>query len=255
MKSNIVRLIWSALFLGLVLISPASAGPLTFFGNDPNVFLTGGSGVFPNALNARAGFLSNLVGVGTESFESFLDGATGPLSLSFPGAGAATLLGSGAIDDDPDLTFGQRAITGSKWWRTSTSNNFSIEFANPVAAFGFFGIDAGETSRLQLTLTSANGSTLNLPVPHPVGFSQNGAVFFYGYIDRDNPWVSVDFTGQGQTEFFGFDDMTIGSVQQVSPVPEPASVGIFAGLGCVLVWRSRRKRKGSPVGCVGTCQS
>ncbi len=240
MKSNRFRIFSYALFLGLLLFSSADAGTMTFFGNDPNAFL-GARGPFPNALNARTDFLSHLIGVGTESFESFADGQTGPLPLSFPGAGLGTLSGGGEIDDDPDLTFGQQAITGSKWWRTSTGNNFTISFANPVAAFGFYAIDAGEISRLQLKLTSANGNAVNVTIPHPLGFGQNGAVFFYGYIDRDNPWVSVSFTSAGAAEFFGFDDMTVGSVQQVATVPEPASIGVFYGLGCVLAWVSRRK--------------
>ena len=47
-----------------------------------------------------------------------------------------------------------------------------------------------------------------------------GSVLFWGLIDTDNPFTSLTFgnTAAG-TDFFGFDDMTIGSVEQVVPTP------------------------------------
>jgi hypothetical protein len=223
----------------------AQAAPITFFGNDQGVFNQAGApiGGFPNAQAARTNFLANLVGVGTEDFESFADGTGAPLAISFPGAGTATLNGSGVVDDDPGT--GQNATSGSKWWRTGAGNNFSITFSDPVAAFGFYGIDVGDINA-RLTLTLAGGGVVAIDIPHPLGGGQNGAVFFFGYIDTDNPFTSATFAnvGGGGGDDFGFDDMTIGSVQQVQQaVPEPASLLLLgSGLLARQVMRRRKAR-------------
>jgi hypothetical protein len=221
----------------MALATSAQASPLTFFGNDQGVFFQSGAPTgagFPNALAARTSFLANLTGVGTETFESFADGTGGPLALTFPGAGTATLTGSGNIDDDPGT--GQNATSGNKWWRTGVGNDFSVTFSAPVAAFGFYGIDVGDINS-RLTLTLANGGTVVLPIPHPLGDPQNGSVFFFGYIDASNPWTSAAFSNPASGDDFGFDDMTIGSVEQVTPVPEPSTLAAlgFGALGLALV--------------------
>src|SRR5690554_2961725 len=75
----------------------AMAAPVTFFGEDPT---TSGS-LGPNSTQARNNFLSNLTGVGNEDFESFSNGSSAPLNLTFPGSGGgalgATLNGTGRI--------------------------------------------------------------------------------------------------------------------------------------------------------------
>ena len=50
-----------------------------------------------NSTAAQNSFLANLIGVGTETFEGFATGTGAPLALTFPGAGTATLGGTGAI--------------------------------------------------------------------------------------------------------------------------------------------------------------
>jgi hypothetical protein len=180
--------------------------------------------------------------VGTETFEGFTDGTAAPLGLTFPGAGPATLNGGGSVDDDPDT--GQNAISGSHWWRTGIGNNFAIDFSSPVAAFGFYGIDIGDIGA-QLTLTLVGGGSVSINIPHSIDVGQNGSVIYFGYIDVDNPWTRAEFTnaGGGGGDDFGFDDMTIGSAQQVSPVPEPSTLSLLAVgvLGLVTTaWRRRR---------------
>jgi hypothetical protein len=64
----------------------ASAAYTTFFGRDNNP-TPGSPATYPNSVAAESNFKSNLVGVGTETFESFADGTVSPLGLTFPGAG------------------------------------------------------------------------------------------------------------------------------------------------------------------------
>jgi len=76
--------------------------------------------------------------VGTEDFESFADGEEAPLEVYFGDAETATLQGTGEID-----------------------------FTEPEAAFGFYGIDVGDFSG-QLTTTYEDGSPQTVTIPHTV---------------------------------------------------------------------------------------
>lgn len=228
----------------------ASALQLTFFGEDRGVFDQNGTPIGPrtNSDAASAAFLSNLVGVGTETFESFADGTSASLALAFPGAGTATLTGGGAVDNDPGT--GQHAISGANWWRTGAGNDFVIEFTDPVAAFGFYGVDVGDIGA-QLTLTLLNGSPVVINIPHTVeaggpNSGQNGSVIYFGYIDTDHPWTQAQFAnvGGGGGDDFGFDNMTIGTTRQVAPVPEPSTMLLLGSglLGLAGYGRKRMKK-------------
>ncbi|RMH04982.1 MAG: hypothetical protein D6704_10215 [Nitrospirae bacterium] len=145
----------------------AQAAPLTFFGEDLGLGEGTRLPAHPNADAAQAAFLSNLVGVGTEDFESFADGTSAPLTLTFPGVGTATLMGSGNVNEVPTGTngVGRYPISGTKYWETGSICN--IEFSNPVAAFGFFGIDIRDFGG-QVTLTLQNGSSTTLTIPNTI---------------------------------------------------------------------------------------
>lgn len=226
---------------GLLFAQLASAAPTVYFGET----LGGGESTrlntFTEATAARNDFLSGLIGeVGTESFESFSDGTSGPLAISFPGAGTATLSGAGSVASTaPGQTngFGRYASDGDKYWETT--NGFTINFDTPIAAFGFMGIDIGDFNG-QITLTTAGG----LDQVFNVGNSLNapgGGVLFWGVIDDVNTFSSISFgnTNAG-TDFFAFDQMTIGTHAQIVPEPETYAM-MLAGLGLIGFMVRRRK--------------
>lgn len=208
----------------------------TFSGQDQNGSANTPAS-FTNADIAAASFLSHLSGVGTETFEGFANGTTPPITLTFPGAGSASLTGSAAIVSVPHGTtngFGRYAHSGTNFVETQ-STNFNVTFGSPVAAFGFYGMDIGEFGGdLWMTLHLAGGGTTDIDVPNVIN-GADGSDLYFGLIAANaaEEFTSVTFFDKSGTgvDVFAFDDMTLGSLQQVVTVPEP---GILALLGLAL---------------------
>lgn len=226
---------------------------LSYFGEDLNSSATTPLSSIPNSSGAETSFKSNLVGVGTETFEGQTTGAGSPLALTFPGAGTATLSGSGSVVSvTPGTTNGAGrysvpSATSSKYWSVTTGVgvDFTVTFTTDIAAFGFYGIDISDYGG-QLTLSFFNGANLvnSLAVPNTVGSggSTDGSVLFYGLIAQTSAeeFDRVVFSTSG-SEAFAFDDFTIGTRQQVQ-IPEPASLALM-GLGLAGLAASRRRKQ------------
>lgn len=233
----------------IVSIAPAASAQV-FFGADTE----GGSEhtrvtSLVNSTAASNAFLSNLTGVGTETFESFATGSNSPLVLTFPGAGTATLNGGGTVSSVPGTGTngrGRYPISGDNYWEQPilTTDNFYISFASPVAAFGFWGIDLGDFDGV-ITLRVYQNYASNIYTDYvPDLPDAHGNVIFWGLIDT-NTFDRIDFLSSGgvSNETFAFDDMTVGSLEQISTVPEPATMTLLAtGLAGMAAAR-RRKQK------------
>jgi hypothetical protein len=137
---------------------------------------------------------------------------------------------------------GRFATSGSQYLEVSQSA-FNITFSSPVAAFGFYGTDIGDFNG-QLTVTTQNGGSTLYTVANTVN-GANGSLLFWGIIDTANPFISVTFgnTAAG-VDFFGFDDMTIGDIQQVAQTPLPAALPLLiGGIGAMVMVARRRKNR------------
>ena len=223
--------------VGLVVPSPASV--MEFFGEDLGPL--DATSARPNSDAAMAEFQSYLVGVSTEDFESFANLTPAPIALTF-GSDTATLSGSGEINNYyPVSSAGRFPTSGRQYWHTS--EDFQIDFSTPQAAFGFYGTDIGDFAGT-LTLSLVGGGTVSLSVPHTVN-APDASCLYYGVIATTaaETFTSVTFGVDqvGITDHFGFDDMTIGRLDQVDPVPDMSATLLL--LGTALAGLASLKRR------------
>lgn len=221
-----------------------------FFGEDLNNSASVPLSSTPNATQAENQFLNVLSGVGTEDFEGYANGLGAPLGLSFPGAGNATLTGgSGSIASaTPGTTngAGRYGTSGSNFFEVSAggAGNFVVDFSSNVAAFGFYGIDIGDFGgQLQIQLNDTANTLITVNNTVGSGGSTDGSVLFFGIVaeNPDEEFTQASFlTSTGGGDVFAFDDMTIGSQQQV--ISEPATLATL-GIGMAGLTIFRRARK------------
>lgn len=232
-------LILAALSMGVAL--SVQAAPITFFGED----ITGSTAGDP--ANAQAAFLATLSGgVGTEDFETAVlptttfAGSTGNITASLTGGGTS-------IESGANLG-GRFPTSGSNFVETGNGGDFNLSFSSAISAFGFFGTDIGDIGNsLTLRMTDINGVISDLAVGNTVN-SASGSVLYFGFIDTANSYTNILFVNEpGGGDIFGFDDLTIGDLAQITnppPVPLPAAgwllLGALGGMGAL---RRKAKRK------------
>jgi len=239
--------LYSLVFVFMFILSCATnshAFTQAFVGEDLGLGEATRLNSYPNSSAASVAFLSNLVGVGTENFESFSTGTTTPLDVLFSNGITAKLGGVGSIATVPNGTngVGRYPISGSNFYEASGA--FSIDFSAPIVAIGFYGIDIGDFNG-KVTATMSNGVSHLFNINNSQNIS-GGSVLFWGLIDTANPFTSVTFgnTSPG-VDYFGFDDFTIGAIQQVAvATPEPSTM-VLIGLGAIGVLFLKRSRESS----------
>lgn len=220
-----------AIGMALILVGVTTQAQLSvYFGEDAGI-----GGVWPNnsqsvlrpshttnSLQAAASFAARLPGVLAESFETFAEGSE-PAVVHF-GPNTATLSGSRSVVTVPDPAStwqggGLYPITGTNmlYLQATAPGFFVLTFATPQAAFGFFGTDLGEPNGLRVAAVTPSGVTNSwvVPISRPAA---SASTFFFGIIDKTNPFVRVEFgrIGDDTTDGFGFDDFTIATPEQVT---------------------------------------
>jgi hypothetical protein len=227
----------------------ANATTTTYFGEDLGLGEGTALSSTPNASAAQTNFLSSLINPGVENFEGLVNGTTNP-AVNFIGAGVTATLSGGSVQSTINGStngVGRYGISGDPDGNGSdsyyeTSNQLSLVFSKPVAAFGFYGIDIGDYNG-QVTLTTSGGLNQFFNVGNTLNGS-GGSVLFWGVVSNTDTFTGITFgnTAAG-SDFFAFDNFTVGSLSQVkSPVPEPEIYATFlAGLGLMGFMARRRK--------------
>ena len=135
-----------------------------------------------------------------------------------------------------------------KWFEASGS--FALSFGGAFNGFGFYGTDIGDFyGYLQIELIGSDGQrTLLDQVAFPDRLLDGGALF-YGVFDSMATYTGANVyitqrDESGGIDFFGFDDLILGRVNDdpnPNPVPEPGSLALV-GASLLALTAARRRR-------------
>ena len=215
---------------------------------------------FPNSDQARDLFFSRLSSIGTETFEGFTGSAGGtappdPFSIGFAVPGGtldATIVDEGdsaRIYNEPDGN-GAFAISGWNYVRFTvprggSGTSFQINLSQPAGAFGFYTTDLNPQSGLVLEVSNNDGLLSTLTAFLKDSDRKSGSVTYFGFL-ADSPleqFTQVRFVVDGTNDVIGFDDFSVGSLEQVQPVPGPLPL---LGVGAAFGWSRKMRQRLRP---------
>ena len=208
----------------------------TYFGQD----LSAGPAMVNTRL-AQGDFISSLTALSTDSLESLSVESAGPVTLGFTGDAGnirGSIAGSGiALAEHARNGGAIHATDGTNYLAIAAGGTLRIDFAAPVAAFGFTATDLDNDNAV-LIFGMSDGSSVQVPIES----DSSATALFFGAIALTDAWFqSVEFAidGAGSFDAFGLDEFSIGGPQQVV-IPLPTGAAL-AGLGLVLVGVRRRR--------------
>lgn len=161
-------------------------------------------------------FFSGYTDVTTETFAGFTANTQGPLTLT-----VGALTGGGYIGDDTTAQSGTGEYSvGSdvNYWsngtpgQTGNKNGYTLSFADPVTAFGFYALDFHDVGgEVELTFSTLGGDT-TLNLYDLVGEQSNGSLIYFAFSSSD-PISSVGFARAGG------DGYAIDNISTATPIP------------------------------------
>ncbi len=249
--------------LGSGAMAPAQAFTV-YLGEDPGA--ASGANPISNSIAAETNFRSRLSSFSADGFESSPLGLrTTPLGI--PGINA-TITGTAdaanpnveknSVISGISTAFSNYAISGSKSYAfdffegsgsdtTRSTRTLTIDFAAPVAAFGFYGTDFGDDSGA-FTLELDNGMTLALN--NSINPANDGSALYYGFVadNASEQFSRVTFRSSSSVEVIGLDNLTVATLGQLkvattaTAVPEPFTI-IGTLIGGTAAFRLKKKLK------------
>jgi hypothetical protein len=124
---------------------------------------------------------------------------------------------------------GQFAISGNQF--LSATGAVTIRFHGPQTAFGFFVTDI-ENANLDIVRIQMDGERVTNSVPTTNSFlGYSGGSIFFGVIDKEKPFVSVELSGPIvlNGEGYAFDNFIIGE-PLLRGIPTSLSVNTYSGI-------------------------
>jgi hypothetical protein len=201
----------------------------------------------PNSDAAYADFISYLKEYQVGDFSSFPSGAitSAGVTINFTTGGLATLKGKAWIAPGSGSSWETTnpytaPIFSTRWYSPtglprfllveSQGGSFTIEFTEPITAFGFYATDFDTPSESILQFYNESDVKVLeffLRKDYKFGDQENapGSVVFFGMIDTERPFRRLTFYGQGEANLLAFDSFFFATEEQATtPLPNDPPV-------------------------------